>query len=111
MKVMPTSSQEREWLQELLLQKDNPTVGLSAAHRKQSIKYVLQYLTNAQTSLEAIAFSKYMYHEFHRGQEDETIWGWYAYYLDDNWQYQLTRIFNILLSTIKSATMNNCVKD
>ena len=101
MKVMPTSSQEREWLQELLLQKDSPTIELSASHRKQSIKHVLRYLTNARTSLEATGFSKYMYQEFHRGQKDETIWGWYAYYLDDNWQYQLTRIFNILLSTIK----------
>ena len=101
MKLMSEDMMERELLERMILQKDNPAGDNISSHRRNSINYVLRYLSNANTALTAISFSRYMYEKFLGGQRELTSWGWYAYYLDDNWQYQLTRIFNQVLITLK----------
>ena len=103
MKLMPDTSHERNILQRLLLQKDQPASDSLTFHRHNTIKYVLEYLYINNVSLDAIGFSKHMYLEYHRGQKDLTTWGWYAYFLDDNWQYQLTRLFHSVLLIIKNS--------
>lgn len=101
MKLMSHDMVERKLLERMILQKDNPSRDNQSFHRRNSINYVLKYLSLPNTTLNPIGFSRYMYDEFLRGKRDLTSWGWYAYYLDDNWQYQLTRIFNQVLITLK----------
>lgn len=102
MKYLNADNGERASLQQMLMQQDNPLQPESSNHRRKTIKYILEYLSSTPSQLKATGFSRYMYD--HCCTEDSlTAWGWYAYYLDNNWQYQLTRIFHDILAILKTA--------
>lgn len=105
MKSLPLLSKERTLLEEVLLQPDFPAIEPFSFHRRNTIKYVLQYLDKYPVRLNGAEFSEYMYKSFSRDNNDLTSWGWYAYYLDDNWQYQMTRIFHEILLLLKNSEM------
>lgn len=102
MKYLNIKNTERAVLQRMLLQKDNPLRPESASHRCETIKNILEYLLRFECQLKATGFSKYMY-DTYQGTENLTSWGWYAYYLDNNWQYQFTQIFHDILAALKTA--------
>ncbi|MBR4115112.1 MAG: hypothetical protein IKK40_03800, partial [Bacteroidales bacterium] len=99
MKLFEDESTERNLLLEMLLQCDHPTSEDRTYFRKTTIKYILQYLYESQPeSLTSQGFARYIYELYlNKTKTDDTCWGWYAYYLDDNWQYQLTIIFQEML--------------
>lgn len=102
MKYLSAENTERTALQQMLLQQDNPLRSGSAGHRRETIRHILVYLSRYECQLKAIGFSKYMYENYQTGG-DMTSWGWYVYYLDNNWQYQLTQIFHDILVELRSA--------
>lgn len=102
MKYLNADNDERASLQQMLMQQDNPLHPGSSNHRRKTIKYILEYLSSTPCQLKAIGFSRYMY-EHYSTEDGLTAWGWYAYYLDNNWQYQLTQIFHDILAALKVA--------
>ena len=103
MKFMTVSNSEKEKLIQMLLQSDTPDSPDPSFHRRATIKYLLVYLLNRRTSLKPLDFSAYMYENYTSNSENITAWGWYAYYLNDNWQYQLTRIFSDILRCLNNS--------
>ena len=100
MKYLSIDSEERNLLQQLILQMDNPFIPDIKYHRQNTIKLILLYLSTHKTTLKAIDFSKNMYSTFCLN-DNLTKWGWYAYYLDNRWQYELTQIFHDVLIILK----------
>lgn len=103
MKHFPLDSSERKMLQDVLLQPDSPQDIESPCHRRNTITFVLDYVGQANATLKAAGFARYMYESYGNRYRDLTAWGWYAYYLDDNWQYQLTVIFHDILIRLRNA--------
>lgn len=103
MKYLSPTSQEREILQSMILQSDSPSEPDASFHRRNTIIYTLDYLSKDKSVLNATGFSRYMYESFDSIYDDLTAWGWYAYYLDNNWQYQFTEIFHNILNILKNA--------
>lgn len=101
MKYLSAGSRERTCLQRMLLQRDNPLGIGSAMYRRKTIRYILEYLSASECQLRATGFARYMY-ERYCDSSDLTAWGWYAYYLDNNWQYQFTQIFHEVLGRLRS---------
>lgn len=100
MKYLAAGNKERETLQRMLLQNDIPIHINSSMHRRKTITYILEYLSKSKCQLKATGFSRYMYDTYF-DTEDLTAWGWYAYYLNNNWQYQFTQIFHDILVRLK----------
>lgn len=100
MKHLDAGNKERATLQRMLLQDDSPIQIGSSTHRRKTIMYILEYLYRSKCRLTAIGFSRYMYDTYFN-TDDLTAWGWYAYYLDNNWQYQFTQIFHDILVRLK----------
>ncbi|MDE5726688.1 MAG: hypothetical protein K2H94_01005 [Duncaniella sp.] len=92
-----SSERERLLLAEMLVQVDNPQAAEAAGHRRETIRYVLEYLSDGHTRLTAEGFARHMYGLYASVPDTITAWGWCAYWLDDNWQYQLTIIFSDIL--------------
>ena len=102
MKYLDAGTKERAILQRMLLQDDSPIQVGCSKHRRKTIMYILEYLSKSKCRLKAIGFTRYMY-ETYFNTEDLTAWGWYAYYLDNNWQYQFTQIFHDILIILQSG--------
>lgn len=100
MKKMPKSP-ERNLLCDMLMQSDTPASEISATYRRETILYILEYLVSGNLTLNATDFARYMYDKFRDGDHRMTVWGWFAYYLNDNWQYYLTGIFSEILNSLK----------
>ncbi len=97
---------ETQLLLKMLLQKDRPMrLDDDYCNRRNTIKYALEYLHKGSGELEGVEFSKYMYEQYHsKKATDITAWGWYAYFLDDNWQYQATIFLVHLLWKLKNIS-------
>ncbi|MBD5232706.1 MAG: hypothetical protein HDS65_00850 [Bacteroidales bacterium] len=100
MKLMPLNN-ERDNLLHMLLQPDNPLSSDYSLHRRQTIKFILEFVSKSKCQLRGGDFARYMYDNYH-DSDDITAWGWYAYYLDNNWQYQYTQIFHEILSVLEN---------
>lgn len=101
MKNMPESP-ERHLLSRMLMQSDTPASEISASYRRESILCMLEYLDSGNQTLKALDFARYMYDIFRNGDCRMTVWGWFAYYLNDSWQYCLTGIFSEILDFLKT---------
>lgn len=102
MKSFIGAEDERDVLYDMLVQQDNPIKEISSCYRKGTIRYFLEFLdgTGNVSSLSQ-QYARFMYDKFHDGNDDPSVLGWYAYYLNDNWQYQVSRIFEQLLIVLK----------
>lgn len=102
MKNLSEITEERLCLQNMLLQHDNPLKTDGSIHRRKTILMILEYLHTNRVALKPLLFSQHIYSQY-RESEDTTQWGWYAYYLDNSWQYQLTQIFHNILIILKNS--------
>lgn len=97
------SDDERNILIELLLQKDYPNREYrSESYRRFTIKYYLQYLQETMSEkISDIDFAQYMYNRFLKDDDaDACVLGWYRYFLNEEWQYNSSEIFCLLLDTL-----------
>ncbi|MCM1110947.1 MAG: hypothetical protein NC336_07065, partial [Clostridium sp.] len=101
MKYLDADNHESASLLEMLLQKDNPLKEDSPDHRFRTIGHVLRHISRTRCQLKAREFSRHMYDNYD-GTDNLTMWGWYEYYLDNNWQYRFTQIFHEILSFLKN---------
>ena len=95
-----SSDDERNLLIELLLQKDYPNREYRGeSYRRSTIKYYLQYLQDTTTEkISDIDFAQYMYNSFLTNDDaDACVLGWYRYFLNEEWQYNSSEIFCLLL--------------
>lgn len=96
------NKEEQQLLIEFLLQNDYPRLVINnSSHRSTTIKFVLEHLSKTAQELSGQSFSKHIYDNYVLNCSDITYWGWYAYYLDDQWQYWATKIFCEVLNRLK----------
>lgn len=99
---------ERDILENLLIQADYPCDNVDTnSHtyfRRETIKYFLQYIQSS-VNVSDQGYARYMYELFKNLRDDETIVRWYAYYLNEQWQFNCTMIFSRLLSLLKSKNI------
>lgn len=89
---------ERESLCQMILQKDQPLSEISKSLRRETIKLFLKYIKTDKSSISDLGFAKFIYQQVKEGKTTDTsAIGWYAYYLNDNRQYECLNIFNSLL--------------
>jgi hypothetical protein len=111
MKSFPTEG-EQNLLIELLLQKDFPGEELnSSIHRRTTIKLLLECIKANPKKISGQSFSEYIYNNYIPDCSDLTCWGWYSYYLDDQWQYWATLIFVEILEKLKSKITSVAIDD
>lgn len=102
------NKEEQLLLVECLLQKDYPRENInSSSHRATTIKFVLEYLSKTPHELSGQSFSKHIYDNYVSNCGSMTYWGWYAYYLDDQWQYWATKIFCEILKNLKGKNVTS----
>lgn len=97
------SEEEKALIVDMLLQKDYPNREYRPeSYRRSTIKYYLQYLkTHTSDKVSDIDFAKYMYNRFLRDKSsDACILGWYRYFLNEEWQYNSSELFCLLLYTL-----------
>ena len=94
------SDEEKALIIDMLLQKDYPNREYRhESYRRSTIKYYLQYLkTHTSDKVSDIDFAKYMYNRFLGDNlSDACILGWYRYFLNEEWQYNSSELFCLLL--------------
>lgn len=105
MKGFQNGDSEKETLRELLFQVDKPRSGSDTELRKQTIAHFLEYVESGAVlkTDDSQDFSGYMYGKYIGGEADDicTI-GWYLYWLNDNWQFQLNDIFIQILDILEN---------
>lgn len=107
MRSFPENSIERSLLVELLLDVDYPTKEFSDRNRQRTIFYLLEYADTAVTPIRDLDFVSYMYSRFHNSTvRDNTLWGWYAYFINEDWQYQSSFVFEELIDTFLKKKEN-----
>ena len=97
------SEEEKALIIDMLLQKDYPNREYRPeSYRRSTIKYYLQYLKiHTSDKVSDIDFAKYMYNRFLRDKSsDACILGWYRYFLNEEWQYNSSELFCLLLYTL-----------
>lgn len=98
---------ERDILIDLLNQKDHPDDESSeTTFRYETIKLFLEYCKSARTdgARDSQAFPEYIYNKVLEGKNVDTCsLGWYAYHLNDEWQYFSSEIFSCVLGLIKDG--------
>ena len=95
---------ERDLLVQALLQKDRPaSENRNTWHRRETIKYLLKYIQlNPGKEFKDQEFAKWMYDGFHQDPSSQkpTLLGWYAYYMEESWQYLSSIAFSRVLNEI-----------
>lgn len=100
MRDLKADSHERDKLIKMLIEDDSGPKGKSS-YRRDTIKYFLKFVSSNPSKVSEMAFSYWMYENFINGHfNDNTAIGWYAYFLNDEWQYLMTNIFSILLDKL-----------
>lgn len=98
------SEEERELLISALLQKDRPaSESRVSRHRRNTIKYVLKYVeSHPGEAFKDQEFAEWMYNGFHQNPSSlgPTQIGWYAYYMEESWQYLSSIAFSRVLDEI-----------
>ena len=97
------SDEEKQLIINLLLQKDYPnSESLNNTYRRTTIKFYMQYLNNSQiNTTNDIGFAEYMYKKFlNENSVDSCVLGWYRYFLNEEWQYNSSEIFCLLLDLL-----------
>ena len=95
---------ERDLLINALLQKDRPASDKRDTWlRRGTIKYLLNYIQlNPSKDFKDQEFAKWMYDGFHQDPSSPTptLIGWYAYYMEESWQYLSSIAFSKVLNEI-----------
>ena len=96
------NNKEREILLKMLLQNERPRTLKESKFRKESFRLLLRFLNDTQvTKFTELNFAKYVYDCFSKGIENSNAAaGWYAYYLNDNRQYEALNIFGVVLKRL-----------
>ena len=106
MKGFHNGESEKKTLIDLIFQADRPRSGSETALRKQTITHFLEYVESGAElkTDDSLDFSGYLYDKFIDGESSDicTI-GWYLYWLNDNWQYQLNDIFIEILGILEDT--------
>lgn len=99
------SSQERDMLTEMLLQKDRPSLPFDSYMRRNTILLLLKYLVdNGGKVFSELEFARFVYDEYKKRSVDNVAsLGWYAYYLNDSRQYEALIIFAELLKRLLNS--------
>lgn len=96
-----SATTERKYLTDLLIGADYPDNESSSHYRAETIKYVLEWIDNEHpSSIKDMDFVEYIYTKFHSRKQQDTppsLWGWYAYAVNEDWQYQSSIVFTALL--------------
>ena len=104
MREMTDFPEEARLLTELLVQKDHPTWEEESFHRRDTIRYFLEYCAASPADISEQGFAEYMAQRCKsEAQPDATLQAWYYYYLNDQWQYLVTSIFTDLLSRLAES--------
>ena len=94
------SQKERDLTLKCLMQKDYPSaLHNENMHRQWTIRYVLEYIREFPTiEFRDQEFAGWMYKRYHKeGPSNPTLVGWYAYYMEESWQYLSSIVFSSVL--------------
>lgn len=104
MKSFVNAEKERDLLVQTLMQEDFLTTDEPTYYRKETLLHFLKYIYNAPGKDHNLDFPKYLYNSFLKVPSDDPVTvGWYAYYLNDNYQYQASILLKHLLGILKDA--------
>ncbi|MBO4570578.1 MAG: hypothetical protein J5699_01470 [Bacteroidales bacterium] len=105
---------ERELLIDMLNQKDFPANESDNRFlRRDTIKLFLKYCKNdRKEGKDAIMFPTVTYQKVLAGEaDDDCSLGWYAYHINDRWQYHMSVIFSCLLEMLQKEGGWVAIKD
>lgn len=115
MKDFGELGEERDLLIRVLNQKDFPQEESSERYlRKETIRHFLIYCLKDRTGKvkDAQAFPTVMYNKVLNNElSDDCALGWYAYHLNDEWQYHASIIFSCVLSILSKASEWMSIKE
>lgn len=103
MKSFSGAEKERDLLIQLLLQEDFRASDDVTYYRKNTILLFLEYIKNQPGKDHNVDFPKYVYQQYLKMPTDDPVYaGWYAYYLDDNYQYQASILLKNILGILNT---------
>ncbi len=105
---------ERELLIDTFNQKDFPADENGERFlRRDTIKLFLQYCKDGRREgRDAVMFPTVTYEKVHAGDaDDDCSLGWYAYHVNDRWQYHMSVIFSCLLEMLQKDGGWVAIKD
>lgn len=90
---------ERQFLINLLIGADYPSDEISTHYRAETIMYVLEWIEHYHpTAIKDMEFVEYIYKRFlDENTPASSLWGWYAYAVNEDWQYQCSKVLTALL--------------
>lgn len=108
---VPQGGDERQLLIRMLLQKDYPLhiEEMPKTHRKNTIKYLLQYVNeqNADFSDRSFIYHCYSNKGLINNEKEPTLMGWYYYQFNEYWQFANTAILNGILAYLENTNGPN----
>ena len=104
MKSFADAEEERDLLIKLLLQEDFRGSDEVTYYRKNTLLLFLEYIKNQPGNDHNVDFPKYVYQQYIKAPSQDPVHaGWYAYYLDDNYQYQASILLKNILGILNSG--------
>ena len=103
MKSFTGAEEERDLLIQLLLQEDFRASDEVTYYRKNTLLLFLEYIMNQPGKDHNVDFPKYVYQQYLKAPSEDPVYaGWYAYYLDDNYQYQASILLKNILGILNA---------
>ncbi|MBP5521263.1 MAG: hypothetical protein J6X82_02450 [Bacteroidales bacterium] len=103
MKSFTGAEKERDLLIQLLLQEDFRASDEVTYYRKNTLLLFLEYIKNQPGEDHNVDFPKYVYQQYLKAPSEDPVYaGWYAYYLDDNYQYQASILLKNILGILNA---------
>ena len=103
MKSFTGAEKERDLLIQLLLQEDFRASDEVTYYRKNTLLLFLEYIKNQPGKDHNVDFPKYVYQQYLKAPSEDPVYaGWYAYYLDDNYQYQASILLKNILGILNA---------
>lgn len=90
---------ERQILIDLLTGADYPNDEILTHYRAETIMYVLEWIEQHHPkTIKDMEFVEYIYDRFlDEDSPASSLWGWYAYAVNEDWQYQSSKVLTALL--------------
>ena len=108
MKSFSGAENERDLLIQLLLQEDFRASDEVTYYRKNTLLLFLEYIKNQPGKDHNVDFPKYVYKQYLKAPSEDPVYaGWYAYYLDDNYQYQASILLKNILGILNADPYKN----
>ena len=103
MKSFTGAEKEMDLLLQLLLQEDFRASDEVTYYRKNTLLLFLEYIKNQPGKDHNVDFPKYVYQQYLKAPSEDPVYaGWYAYYLDDNYQYQASILLKNILGILNA---------